>query len=127
MTPLQEAAKAAKGKMGLPACATCAGTGEVREWICGETERDTCPDCGGCGVDVSDPDRLTGRAVRWLAQRGRLPQLSTHDATCRQNADWAREPYDDSDDLPEELGEKHKLSPESVATALLRIVARCAP
>jgi len=69
VTPLQEAAKAARGKIELPVCIAC-----------------------------SAPDILTGRAVRWMAAKG----------------------YD-----PEVMVEAHDGTPEGVAIAVLRLVARC--
>ncbi len=71
MTPLQEAAKAARDAgLDLPVCKTCSGTGEIREWICGETERYTCDHCARCGVDTSDPYALLGRALEPLGAVG---------------------------------------------------------
>lgn len=115
MTPLQEAAQAAKDKLALPVCKVCGGYGKDPV-----VHVAPCRECSGCGVDTSDPDALTGRAVRWLAQRGRIPQLSTDEVTCRQNADWSHEAYEES-----EINEQYRMTPEAVAAACLRLVARC--
>ena len=70
-----------------------------------------CPDCGLTGLDASDPYGLIGRAFAWLVDRGLLDS-SRHMQTW---SDWNGGP---------KFHEEHDRTPTSLATALLRLVAR---
>ena len=126
MTPLLEAAVAAR-KAGFDAprcyhcgwCGMCAGSGAKDCPLCGgeglrgakaARERD-CAHCHATGLDVSDPERLIGRAFAWLVDRGLLDS-SRHMQTW---SDWNGGP---------KLHEEHDRTPTGLAAALLRLVAR---
>lgn len=120
MTPLQEAAKAARDKMELPVCKVCNGYGKDTF-----IHVATCRECGGCGVDVSNPYAIIGRAVCHLSSAGidfserEFPNIS---AACR-DADTGCGMRGVS---AVHYFERHyHKAPESIAAACLRLVARC--
>lgn len=109
MTPLQEAAKAAKDKqLGLNVCVRCQGFGACFEG------RLTCAVCSGCGVDTSDPRIVLAEALSLLLAHSGHIEIREDDvlfcATFGKNGQ-----------------QLHDGTAESLATALLCLVARCVP
>ncbi len=107
MIPLQEAAKAAKGRLWMKECARCQGSGACFEG------RMTCAVCDGCGVDTSNPYEVLGRAIGCLFTNHRHPAVWQTGASALV-------------DFLTRIEEPHNGTAEGVATALLRLVDRCA-
>lgn len=114
MTPLQEAAKAA-GKVILAYCRGCDGIGQVCDdngggvgvwkWV-------ACRQCKGSGVDTFNPHALIGAGIAALVATGRTVEIRTDSV-------WVK-----SGDEYEHHGVPTP-TPEWIATAVLRLVARC--
>lgn len=121
MTPLLEAAVAAR-EVGLemPKCDRCEGRG--RYHCCPEH---LCDWCDATGLDASDPERLIGRAMMWLWSRN----SNITDAEYPNISAAARDAETGCGMRGLKLFgyyrfERHDGSPTSLATALLRLVAR---
>ncbi len=104
MTPLLQAlTDAAKAGFDAPECPDCYKSRH-------------CPACRGTGLDASDPERLIGRAL--LALLPIEPQFKRH-GILRGPVIHLGDP-----DCPATVSGHHDGTPTSLATALLRLVAR---
>ncbi len=76
-----------------------------------------CSVCEGTGLDASDPERLIGRAERWLLARESYPRIWTFPASVVYF--WT-----DASGKERDVSALHDNTAGSHATALLRLVAR---
>jgi hypothetical protein len=120
MTLLLEALTAA-AKVGFdaPKCGRCDGHPHSYPATYGME----CPPCSGTGLDASDPFGLIGRALGWLELRACdvLHRWPTNEVIVYWDVPVGAMP---PGQVARELVERHKSTPESRATALLRLVAR---
>ena len=122
MTPLLQAlTDATKAGFDAPLCSDCRGNAA---WagIDGEGWYE-CPACHATGLDASDPYGLAGRAHVWLETRACdvLHRWATNEVIVSWEVPTSTLPPGTT---PPEHVERHNSTPESRATALLRLVAR---
>lgn len=112
MTPLLEALQAAS-KVGFdaPVCDKCEGRG--RYYCCPEHP---CDWCDATGLDASDPEKLIGRAMMWLADRNSVT-LYGSPVVLKPSVFLGHQYTPDHE-------EDHDRTETGIATALLRLVAR---
>ncbi len=132
MTPLLQAlTDAARAGFDAPKCGKCRGTGASMTdtcWRCADfgwdherecdppPKSEPCAKCHGTSLDASDPERLIGRAL--IALLPIEPQFNRH-GILRGPVIHLGDP-----DCPATVSGHHDGTPTSLATALLRLVAR---
>jgi len=126
MTPLLQALSyAARVGFDAPRCRPCIERPVTRFTFSGDPLPDLmyCFACQGTGLDVSDPERLIGRALVWLESRACdvLHRWPTNEVIVYWDVPVGAFP---PGQVARELIERHNSTPESRATAILRLVAR---
>ena len=101
----------------------CDHMGRHQGYECPDVNDEPCPACHATGLDASDPHGLIGRALGWLETRACdvLHRWPTNEVIVYWDVPVGAMP---PGQVARELVERHNSTPESRATALLRLVAR---